>query len=511
MIRSAAVQPLKASTSAVRAVALSVLSVVLFAAFAATPGSTFQPILPEGAQPAGPFRWLGHLLRFDHLSGAWLVAVGVLVAVFAVAAFLLLLRETWRGMISVRTTVALGIAYELVVLALPLLFSRDVYSYAFYGRIASVYHANPYVHTPVEFARDPLWALVGPRWVNTPAVYGPGWTFLSASLTRVIDGPAAVVQAFRFIAVAATLATIALIHDTTKRVWPSRAAFGIAAFACNPVVVFHSVASGHNDVLVGLSVIGAFALLVRGRELPAVAVLSLGVLVKATAMLPLLLVLVWCIARSDKGRRARTAFTHVGLAAAIGIVFALPFLNATDPTLGMLELAGHEGWLAPSPSLRKLVDVISFGTLGWLTRVVFALLLVAVVIGLARDVARRANERTPRDLGAAMGWSLVLFMLLGPVLIPWYVMWALPLVWLLPRAPRTALIAAGVGLALAQWSTEAVRYPGAFNVNLWFGRWVVVPVMVVLLIWTLADLWRRLHLGLPLEDPQQVPEAAGHA
>jgi len=106
-----------------------------------------------------------------------------------------------------------------------------------------------------------------------------------------------------------------------------------------------------------------------------------------------------------------------------------------------------------------------------------------------------------------MGWSLILMMLLGPVLLPWYVMWALPLAWLLPRAPRTTLIAAGVGLALAQWSAEPLRFPGMFGANLWFGHWVVVPAMCILLIWTLVDLRRRLRLGLPLEDKEEVAQA----
>lgn len=493
-----------------RAVALSALGVALLAAFAATPGSSFQPVLPAGAGPGGPFRTLGELLGFDRLAGTWLVVTGVVIVVFCVATFLLLLREAWLGRVSVRTVMILAVIYQVVVLLLPLLFSRDVYSYAFYGRIASVYHQNPYVRTPVEFSNDALWPLVGPKWVDTPAVYGPMWTSISAIVARLARSPAGMVESFRVIAVAGALATTAVIYDTTRRVWPSRAAFGIAAFALNPVVVFHSIASGHNDVLVGLSVAAAFAFLVRGRELPAVAALALGTLVKATAAIPLVLVLVWCVARAARERRVRTALTHVGLAAAIGLAFALPYLNTHDPTLGMVELVGHEGWLAPSPTVRRLVDTISFGTLGWVARVAFAAILLIAVVGLGRDVARRATERTPRDIGAAMGWSLVLIMLLGPVLLPWYVTWALPLAWLLPRAPRDALLAAGVGLALAQWSTEALRFPGTFGVNFWFGRWIVVPVMIVLLIWTLVDLRRRLRLGLPLEDQEQVAEPAGH-
>ena len=41
---------------------------------------------------------------------------------------------------------------------------------------------------------------------------------------------------------------------------PARAAFAVAAFGLNPVVLFQSVASGHNDLLVALAVAGAFAL-----------------------------------------------------------------------------------------------------------------------------------------------------------------------------------------------------------------------------------------------------------
>jgi Glycosyltransferase family 87 len=506
MVGSRIVHGQAPSRSGAAALAASAASVVLFATYAAAPDSPFQPVLPAGAGAFGPFRRLAVAGGLDRLAGPWLVGAGVLVTVTAVAAFLLLLRESWRGHVSARSVLLLAVGANLIVLLLPLLFSRDVYSYAFYGRIAGVYHANPYVHTPVEFATDRLWSFVGPKWVDTPAVYGPAWTQASSLIAGRVGSVAGMVQTFRVIAVAASLGTIALIADGVRRVWPARTAFAVAAFGLNPVVVFHSVASGHNDLLVALAVAGSLAFLIRGRQLPAVAVLTLGVLVKAPALVALLLVLVWCIARAPRERRWRTALTHVGLAAILGLVFAAPFLQGRDPTLGMLELAGHEGWLAPSPSVRKLVDAISFGTLGWTVRVAFALVLLVALAALARDVARRASERSPRELGAALGWALILLMLLGPVLLPWYVTWALPLVWVLPRAPRAALITTGAGLALAQWSTEPLRYPGAFRVNLWVGHWIVVPVVTGLLVWTLVDLRYRLTHGLTLEDQESVAE-----
>src|SRR4029078_12806703 len=85
------------------------------------------------------------------------------------------------------------------------------------------------------------------------------------------------------------------------------------------VVLFLAVGSGHNDVLVALSIIGAVALLTSRREMWAVAVRGLGALVKATAVLPLVLVIVWCVARRPKGERMRAFASHAGLAGGVGL------------------------------------------------------------------------------------------------------------------------------------------------------------------------------------------------
>ena len=122
-------------------------------------------------------------------------------------------------------------------------------------------------------------------------------------------------------------------------------------------------------------------------------------------MLPLVLVIVWCVARRPKGERMRAFASHAGLAVGIGLVFGLPYLQTHDPTLGMLELAGHTGWLAPSVFVEKVVDFFSFGTLGWLARIGFAIaLLVASSSWPGRWRARsspamRSRNSAPRSGG----------------------------------------------------------------------------------------------------------------
>ena len=482
---------------------------LVVALVAATPGSPFSPVLPPGAEPSGPFRWLAQLVGLDRVHGSALAAVGVVAVSLAATAFLLVLREAWNGTISGRAVVGLAIAYHAVVLLLPLLFSRDVYSYAYYGRIAATYHANPYVATPADFPGDVLAMYVGPKWVDTPAVYGPLWTQVSALVVRVAESVSAQIIVFRVLAVAASLATVATIGRLTRRVWPAREAFAVAAFGLNPVVLFQSAASGHNDLLVALCVVGALALLVSGRSLLATGVLALGTLVKATAAVPLLLLLVVLAARAPKGRRARVVLPHVGVAAGLAFILGLPFLNAEDPSLGMLELASHEGWLAPSRLFRRTLDAISGDALGVVARVVFPVVLLGVLFLIARSLVRRTPSPIPLAEGAGWAWGLLCLMLLGPVLLPWYVTWVMPLAWLLPRVPRRVLIGTGVALTVSQWTSEPERFDAAYRGNIWLGHYVVTPVVVGLLVWLLVDLWHRARVGAPLEDePHQVPAPA---
>jgi alpha-1,6-mannosyltransferase len=496
--------------SATPALVGSAASILLLALVASVPRSPFLPELPLGVEPSGPFAWLADAIGLDSLHGTVLVALGLAAAALGAAAFLLLLREAWRGRIPLRTVLALVAAAHVVVLLIPVVLSRDVYSYIANGRIWSLYGGNPYVSTPSAFPSDPILALVGHKWVDTPAVYGPLFTGLSGLLTRWVRSIPAVVTTYRVIAAAASLGTVVLIAATVRRERPARAAFAVAAFGLNPAILFQSVGGGHNDLLLALGIAAAFALVVAQRTMIAVLALTLATLVKASAALPLLLLIVWVVARRPPGRRLRAALAHGGLAAAIGIAVAAPFLQTSDPSLGMVELAGHEGWLAPSRLMRRFLDFVSFDTLGVLARIGFAATLVICVVALARRVWRTPSLA---ELGAAWAWSLILLMLLGPVLLPWYAAWSLPLVWLLPRVPRAVLIGTGVELTLSQWTTEPTVYPGAYDANVLIGHYVLTPLVLVGTVWLLLDLRRRIREGRPLGaelEQEQVPAAAGH-
>src|SRR3989304_7698662 len=61
----------------------------------------------------------------------------------------------------------------------PLIFasnalSYDIFNYIFNAKMLVIYHANPHLHTALEFAFDP-WVRFMHN-IHTPAPYGYGWT-----------------------------------------------------------------------------------------------------------------------------------------------------------------------------------------------------------------------------------------------------------------------------------------------------------------------------------------------
>src|SRR5436190_9924292 len=262
VIRSGRVE--RPSRSSTLSIAGFVVGVAATALVACVPGSPLQPMLPAGATPGGPLAWLADVAGLDALHGNALVVASVGSVLASVAAFVLVLRETWRGTVSVKTVVILAVAAHGAVLTLPLLGSRDVYSYIAYGNIAGLHHVNPYIQTPADFPRDAVASLVGPEWFSTPAVYGPLFTGYAAVVVRIVRALPVQIEVFRWTAAAASVGTVALIATTARRMRPSRAAFAVAAFGLNPVVLFGTVASGHNDLLVALAVAGALASVLAG-------------------------------------------------------------------------------------------------------------------------------------------------------------------------------------------------------------------------------------------------------
>ncbi len=490
-----------------RAVTASVASFTLVALIAATPGSPYHPVLPDDSG-GGPLGLLTRLLWMNHIPHGLLIAIGFLAMMAAGVAFLVVLYACERGLVPIRTVITLTVAYALTVLLLPLLLSRDVFSYTLYGRIVTQYHANPYVKTPADYPASDLNKWVWYGWRDTPSVYGPVFVWMAAAITGVIHAVPQTIFAFRAVAVGATLGSVWFVYKLMQHVRPSKTAYAVAFIGLNPVVLFHTAGGGHVDALVMLAISAAIYLAATDRDLLATAVLTMGALVKVSAAVPLLLLIIYVAARTDRERRTRVIATNVGLAAGISIFAALPFMQTTNPTLGMVQIVQHASWIAPPELMERVFEAagrLIAGTTGGNIGIVLARLcmytaLIAGIFLVARQVARKAPDEPITYLAGAWGWALLLMMLFSPTLFPWYFCWVLPVAWALPKVPRRTLEIAFLALCTSQLTTESFQLPGWMHINLPIGH----PILVVLLVWFLRDLYLRLRHDVPLDAEVDV-------
>jgi len=496
-----------------------VVGIGLMTLVATVPLSPFHPLLPPGEQAIAPLRWLASAGRLDTLSRDTVAGFAIVVIVGAVVGFMFALREAWRGGISMRTAIWMSVAFNVLMLALPLLFSRDVYSYSLYGRIASIHHGNPYVDLPQNYATDPMFSLTGPAWKDTPAVYGPLFTLYSSLLTKAIVSVRGLIFAFKLTSVGASVATLFIVKRLSEKIRPSRAVFAVVLFGWNPVVLFHSVASGHNDLLVALSIAAALALLYAERDLAATAALTLGVLVKASAAFPLIILLAVMVARSRPGSKLRAFAKHAGVVAGLSLLFAAPFLQLKDPTLGMANLSTHTGWLAPSKLFGRTLqrwlepffgEAVGSAVAGGV-RLAFASVMLVGLFFIIRATMRRAGELPPAAQAAAWGWALLLLMMCGPVLLPWYIVWTLPIAWTLPRVPRLATLWLSGLLAISEVVAEPANSPKIYEGMLIGVHYVITIGVFAVLVWLLIDLRRRIRGGIALESVPPREEVAAEA
>jgi hypothetical protein len=497
--------------SAPAATVAVVATAALVGLVASTPGSPFTPPLFPGARAPGILEGAAGLLGLDALSRDGLAVLGAAALFVAAGAFLYALGAAWRGHLSIRRIVVVGILLHLVALAIPLFLSRDVYSYAIYGRMVSEHGANPYTVIPAAFADDPVYPLVSVDWIDSRSVYGPAFTAISAGVTGLFSTPASTVFGFKAMAAVAGVLTMLLTAAAARRAAPERAAFAAALIGWNPVIVFHGVAGGHNDALVGLAVAGAVLLVLLRRDLLATAALTVGALVKISAAVPLFVVAAAFAFRKREGQRARELLKHVGVGVLVALPFVLPFMQAEDPTLGTLELTTRQGWLAPSRfvlvTLRGAANAIGGEVAGdivsVIVRLAFPLAFVWVLVVLLRHLARGRERLDTVVVLGAMGWASLISLLVSPVLLPWYVAWLIPLAWILPRTARGGAVLISVALAITELVAEPSRAPRVWEAMVFGLHWVATPIILLVLIRLLLELRRRTSMppAAGFDDP----------
>jgi len=189
--------------------------------------------------------------------------------------------------------------------------------------------------------------------------------------------------------------------------------------------------------------------------------------------------------------------------AGVWFALALPFLQWTNPTLGLMEVSGHDSWMAPGQLIVRVASGVG-GVVGdpyrepaaTAARILLFTLSLAAVIAIGHRIWTSVQARTPEAMAAAWGWAFLAITLPSPVLFTWYLVWALPLAWMMPKIARRGMVILSAVFVVTQLVTESSRLPTYLQtVRLPFGH----PVAIAVCVWVGADFVRRIRRGSPLE------------
>jgi hypothetical protein len=395
----------------------------LLAALPASPGSKLV-----GATAGGSPDWLLGPLRVFGVSGVSgpLFYAGLWLALLLYVLVLVRVADIPRRA-AIWTVVGLHV---LFLLAPPLL-SQDVFSYIAYARLGVEHGLSPYTHSPLDIPSDAVFAFAGSK--NAVSVYGPAFTLLTYPLAPL--GVPAAYWILKVVAAAASLGVVALVWRTAERLGrePVRAALFVGL---SPLVLVHVVSAAHNEALVVLLTMAGIYAFVRGQPRAAGVWSTFAAGFKASAGL----VVPYFVVRSRR--------TLVGIAAAALLLLALGLIGfgtGVFDSLGLLsQNQGRSSRLSLPYKVSELVGNRD------LVRLVFGLAFAAVAGWTLWRTWRGA------DPIRMAGWATFAILLASAWLVPWYLLWLLPLAAL--AADRRLTIATVV---LSGW-VLAIGVPGIY-------------------------------------------------
>jgi len=346
----------------------------------------------------------------DWLLGAYGGGLGVSAGLYycflwlAFASYLAVLRAApLLGGRLIWGAIAVGIA--AFALAAPLL-SQDVFSYLSYARLGTVHGLSPYVHVPAESPADAAFPYVG--WADDVSAYGPLFTLLTYPLGSV----SVPVALWLLKGLAAT--SVAGVAAICARLAPARGLDprAAAAFvALNPLVLVHVVGGAHNDGLMVLGLMAGCAAILTGRESSGGGALVIAGAIKVSAAFagPFALI----------GAPRRCRLLAGGLVA-LALLAAAAFLAFAAHGLDAIGLAGENQARVSNYSLPNALAEL-LGADVDVVRTVALIAYAVVVTALIAWVLRGG------DWIRAAAWAGFGLLLASAWLLPWYVIWVLPL------------------------------------------------------------------------------------
>jgi hypothetical protein len=395
-------RPITLGPTAGRVAIVSLLAgTLLLVVFATGRASSLVPRSTAGfpGWESGPLHLLfGHpTLGYTGMNNAFSAFILLMAAAYGVT--LLAVRS-----MSMRFIVVTVVALNLILMMAPPMQLTDLFNYLGYARLGAVHHLNPYIHTIQSETFDPVYNFS--TWHNLRSPYGPLFTALTYPV-GYLPLPVAY-WVIKLLVVGSSLGFIAAVAWCAKLLGRDPR-YAVLFVAANPVYLIYGLGGFHNDFFMMLLSTIAIGLLLSHRDRSAGVMLMLAVAVKFSAILLLPFML---IAAVPPQRRLRLLQGCV-LAGVPLIVLSFALFGTHLP-----NLHDQSSLLTPF-SIPNLFGVIA--GVGGGTPTVLKLADVALVPLVLLCLRRR------HDWLSGAGYSTLGLICTLSWLMPWYIIWVLPL------------------------------------------------------------------------------------
>jgi alpha-1,6-mannosyltransferase len=411
----------------------------------------------------------------------------VLAIAFATLAAVLA-NPRWLATLTVRAVMITSLCVTAVAIVVPPLESRDVWSYAFYGRVVSEYGESPYSTVPDDHPDDAYYERVGAGWRDTPSMYGPAFTAVSAGIMTVAGENHHVTRlAFQLFTAAGFVATLVLLARVTG------SAGAVAAIGLNPLIIYSVVNSAHYDMVIGLCILGAALLAARGRDLGAALLVAVSVTLKVTSGLAVPALIFWIWYRRGFARALAAASV---IAATVLTTFALIGRTESFEALSGArgQLSRGSAWQMVRPGgWDRLFSFAQRAAEPLTPTFAAAAIIVTALLALWLAYTRRRDPTPALALGAA----LAAYLLAAAYVLPWYAVWALPVLALSWRSGLSVLVAVQSALWAVAYQYERGLPTGPANRVLWLLAVVTIAFNLVAIVALAVSGWRRERAARP--------------
>lgn len=411
--------------------------------------------------------------------------------------------------------------FSLTLFFQPTLFSDDVFTHIFSGRILAIYHADPLNTAPIQFPNDPYlkWIISG-RY--TPNIYGPLWYCISALLVSLHSGPVGTLLLFKGVAILAHLLNSVLVWVIVGRIAPGRQLLGTLLYTWNPLVLIELAGNGHNEgVLMLLLLLATWLSLQQKAGYRLGALLMFGLAMSMNLIVLLLAPLyIWFTVRTERSllRALYGSCWRALVLAAPALLVWLPFWRGASTFFAVTSAIDMQHFIhSPVGTLtvpfhalfRFVADIMHFppflqpipaANIGLRASAtfVFALIYIGLFARIrhAPGTSVAPQHKADRDQDMPIpgldvllsAWGVALFaylVLVSGLFWPWYMLWML---WIVPlrrldALTSTVLVLSGTALFLYPFLAFAQAAVAPYQAALVFG----IPLAYLVI----ARSWQR--------------------